>query len=179
MPQLTNRQKVDIIHDYTINLVTMIELAKRYGKSRQAIYKIIKAAQVDTAKEGGIEVSCSCCQQIFRRHRCLIRKAKHVFCSNECYHAYLEAGNGRPYIHNRQGQRLARIEASRFIVLREGYVIHHEDRNTLNNDPHNLMVFRCNGDHVRHHRGFDVEPVWDGTKLPLLVKYPKKPKDIN
>jgi hypothetical protein len=43
-----------------------------------------------------------------------------------------------------------------------GYVIHHKDRNTLNNNPSNLMVFRNQGDHIRHHRGFDVEPVWAG-----------------
>jgi hypothetical protein len=30
-------------------------------------------------------------------------------------------------------------------------VVHHKDRNDYNNAPDNLMVFACNGDHIRYH----------------------------
>jgi hypothetical protein len=44
-------------------------------------------------------------------------------------------------------------------------VVHHINRNTLDNSLSNLMVFRNSGDHIRFHRGFDVEPLWDGSIL--------------
>lgn len=166
MAKTTAKQRVDIIESY-INLTPMIELGKRYGMSRQGIYKIIKAAGVDTGKNGGLEVSCSCCQKVIKRWRCQVRKAKHLYCSHDCYYAFLQAGarfdfNGA---ERRQGNRIGRMIASKFVKLKEGYVVHHINRNVLDNQPHNLMVFRCSGDHTRHHRGFDVEPVWDGSKL--------------
>ncbi len=165
MSKTTAKQRVDIIESY-INLTPMIEIAARYGMSRQGVYKIIKVAGVDTGKNGGIEVSCYCCQKLIKRPRCQVRKAKHLFCNHACYSAWLQAGRSEgAYIYSRHGQRLARQIAAKYVKLKEGYVVHHINRNTLDNLPHNLMVFRGNGDHVRHHRGFEVEPVWDGSKL--------------
>lgn len=165
MSKTTAKQRVDIIESY-INLTPMIELARRYGMSRQGVYKIIRAAGVDTGKNGGIEVSCFCCQKIIKRWRCQVRKSKHLFCSHDCYHAFLQAGNGAgPFIVSRQGSRIARKVISKYFDIQPTHIPHHKDRNQFNNDPSNLMVFRCQGDHVRHHRGFEVEPLWDGSDL--------------
>ena len=167
MPRLTVKQKVDIIESY-LNLVSMAELASRFHVTRQAIYKIIRAAGVDTTKTGGIEVSCSTCQKVIKRPRCQVRKAKRLFCSSDCYHAFLQAGNGMgPYQESRQGVRIARKIIAQYFDIQPSHVPHHKDRNQFNNDPRNLMVFRCQGDHVRHHRGFEVDPLWDGTNSLL------------
>jgi 2-iminoacetate synthase ThiH len=69
MAKLTNKQKVDIITAYQ-NLTPMIELALKYGITRQAVYKTIKAAGIDTCKNGGIDVSCSCCQKVIKKPKC-------------------------------------------------------------------------------------------------------------
>jgi hypothetical protein len=158
--RLTQNQKVDIIKAY-LDLTPMAELARQYAVTRQGIYKIVKAAGIETSA-APMEVSCSACGTVFLRHRFRIRRQKHHFCGDDCYHAFLAAGNGRPYIGNRMGQYRAREIVSTHFALQAGHIVHHEDRNTLNNDLDNLRVFACQGDHVRRHRGFDVPVLWDG-----------------
>jgi len=161
---LTSRQKVDIIEGYRDQLTPMIELAATYGVTRQAIYKIIRKAGIDTSK-GQLTVTCSSCGKTFPRTKARVRRQLHHFCSKTCYFAFLEAGNGFPYIQNRHGQRIARSVVSEHFALQEGHIVHHENRNTLDNRLENLKVFAGNGDHVRHHRGFDVTPIWEGNHL--------------
>jgi len=158
--RLTDKQKVDIINAYETDLVPMITLAKQYGISRQGIHKLLKK-YVDTSKHP-MTVSCSACGAAIQRTKGRIRKQLHHFCHLDCYTAYLQAGNGKPYIQSRNGQKIARTVVAVYFALQAGHVVHHEDRNTLNNDLKNLKVFANQGDHVRHHRGFDVEPIWDG-----------------
>lgn len=167
MAKLTNKDKGNIIEAYQ-NLETMISLADKYGVTRQAIYKLLKRSGIDTRKRR-IRVSCSSCGNILLRTKARVRRQNAHFCNYECYHAYLEAGNGNPYIHNRYGQKIGRKIVSHFFDLEDGMIVHHEDRNTLNNLPHNLKVFAYQGDHIRHHRGFEVTPLWDGSKLPASV----------
>lgn len=162
--KLTPKDKVDVIRAYTEQLTPMIDLAKQYGITRQGIHKMLRLSGVDTTKHK-ITVSCSTCQKEIKRNRCTIRKSLNHFCCNACYYAFLEAGNGNPYIQNRHGQRIGRAKAAEYIDLQEGYIVHHEDRNTLNNQIWNLRVFRNQGDHIRYHRGFTVEPIWDGSKI--------------
>lgn len=162
--KLTPKDKVDIIRAYTEQLTPMVSLAIKYGTSRQAIHKMLKKAGVNTTK-GKITVSCSTCGKEFERHKCQIRKQLNHFCCNECYFAFLEAGNGNPYIQSRQGQRMGRKKVSELFDLQPKHIVHHEDRNTLNNMINNLKVFRNQGDHIRYHRGFTIESIWDGTTL--------------
>lgn len=165
---LSPKQRVDIINDYLNNLTPMIFLAKQYNVTRQAVWKIIKQAGIDAGEQGTLWITCDACGNEFKRLRHKIRKQKNHFCSLECYYAFLEAGrNGGAYVNNRQGQRIARAKVSEYFDLQPRHVVHHIDRNTLNNDPHNLMVFRNQGDHVRYHRlGADyVQPIWDGRDL--------------
>lgn len=162
--KLRPKDQVDIIRAYTEQLTPMIELAAKYGMTRQGIHKMLKLSGVDTTRRKWL-VSCSTCGEEIERHRCAIRKQLNHFCCNECYYAFLEAGNGNPYISNRHGQRIGRRKVSELFELQEGHIVHHEDRNNLNNQVWNLRVFRNQGDHIRYHRGFTVEPIWNGADL--------------
>ncbi len=159
--KINEKEKVNIIDEYTYKLTPMITLASKYQVTRQAIYKIIKQAGVDTLKHK-ILVSCDCCGKEVLKPRCNIRNKKKIFCSMDCYYAYLEAGQPGRYIENRHGQRIAREVVSRHFSLQDTNIVHHKDRNTLFNNPTNLMVFKNNGDHIRYHRGIDITPIWDG-----------------
>lgn len=162
--RLTTLQKVDIIKTYSIDLEPMISIATRYGITRQGVHKILHKAGIatDKANTGHLNVSCSACGKEFSQHRYRVRKQLHCFCSSDCYYAFLAAGNGLPYLPNRYGGIVARTIVEQHFALQEKHVVHHEDRNQLNNHLDNLRVFANQGDHVRHHRGFDVEVIWDG-----------------
>ena len=166
--KITPKDKVDIINRYQVDLEPMQSIAKRYNVSRQAIWKTLRAAGIDTSKAAAnIKTSCPSCGKVFSVVRCRLRKSKNVFCSAACYSAYLEAGNGMgSYISNRHGQRVARSKVAEYIDLKPEYVVHHIDRDCLNNRLDNLMVFACQGDHIRYHRlGPEYSrPVWSGDE---------------
>lgn len=171
---LSKKQEVNIINAYTVGLIPVVKLAEQYGLTRQGIYKVLWRNGIDTKTAGILQVSCVACGQVFSKHRSYVRKNKNTFCSMQCYYAYLEASQQGSYKQNRQGQRIARRVVSLYHELLEKEVVHHEDRNTLNNYPTNLRVFRTNGDHIRYHRlGSDyVEPVWSGRELtPQQVRW--------
>jgi hypothetical protein len=168
---LSPRQYNEIIDKFTNRLIPMITLANEYGLTRQGVWKILARAGVNTSKSLGntrLEVSCTTCGKIFIKNKAHVRNNKNLFCSRECYTAYLEAGNGvGPYIKNRHGQRIARTIVSEHFELKQGHVVHHKDRNCLNNLIENLMVFATQGDHIRFHRlGPDyVHPIWEGDAI--------------
>ena len=164
--KLTEKDKVDIIYDYTDRLIPMIELAKRYGMTRQGIYKMLKLEGIDTKKNGGVPVSCHACQKEITRHKSRIRRQKHHFCNDVCYYAFLSAGASHlTPTEQRRGGRRSRAIVNKYFKLEPSYIVHHEDRFSLNTELWNLRVFRNQGDHIRYHRGFDVEPIWDGSKV--------------
>jgi len=167
MSKITQKDKVDIIKAYE-QLEKVTSLARKYNVTRQAIYKVLRIHGIDTSKKQ-LQVSCSTCGALLTRNKARVRQQKNHFCNYECYLAFLEAGNGNIYIRNNQGQRMARKVVSYFFELSEKHIIHHEDRNTLNNLPNNLKVFACQGDHIRYHRGFEIEPIWDGSSLPYNI----------
>jgi transposase-like protein len=164
--RLTDSEKVNIIKAYETDLIPMIELAKQHGVTRQCIHKLLRKAGVDTSKTGAanIEVSCTVCGTMFKKKRCQVRKAQHVFCSEACYFAWLKHGNGNPLIMHRNCSRIARSIVSKYFALRPGNIVHHEDRNQYNNELSNLRVFACQGDHIRYHRGFTVPILWNGLE---------------
>ena len=164
---LTDRERVDIINQYQNELVSMIDLATKYGITRQGIYKIIKKAGIETSKTlaGNIMVSCTACGNETRKHRKYFKAHQHHFCSRNCYAMWLKNGIGAPYIQWRHGQRIARALISEHYALKPGYVVHHEDRNSYNNSLNNLRVFTNNGDHISYHRGGIVPILWDGRSI--------------
>lgn len=167
MAKITQKDKVHIIKAYE-NLETVASLATTFGVTRQAIYKVLRTNGIDTSKKQ-LKVSCRACGKILTRNKARVRKQKNHFCDYKCYYAFLEAGNDNIYIQNRQGQRIARRVVSCFFELQDDHIVHHEDRNTLNNLPYNLKVFSTQGDHIRYHREFEIDPIWDGSKLPVEI----------
>ena len=164
--KLSPKDKVDIIKAFTEDLTPMIAIANRYGVCRQTIYKMVRRAGVQTSKGLGntiMPVTCSACGSEIIRTRARIRNQVNHFCNDACYFAYLDAGNGHgAYIENRQGQRIARGKIAELFDLQPGNIVHHKDRNCLNNMVDNLMVFANQGDHIRYHRlGPDyIKPIW-------------------
>jgi len=92
-------------------------------------------------------------------HKSRLRRRRYVYCSSECYLAFLKAGSGG------HAQRLAKPIVSRYFDIPKGAVIHHEDGDYYNNSITNLKVFRSQADHVKYHRCGDVEPIWDGGQV--------------
>lgn len=162
--KLTTEARVKIVEDFG-RLVPMVELAKRHGVSRMAIWKVLHKAGVDTSKSAAhISTSCEFCHKPLTRIRCRLRKQRHSFCDKDCWYGWL-AQNPNEMIRSRQGMRMARQVVQGYFPLCPGMVVHHEDRNEKNNDPHNLRVFSCNADHISYHRGGPALPIWDGSQL--------------
>jgi len=164
---LTPKQEVDIITAYTVDLIPAIALAKQYGRTRQGIWKVLKRNGIEPSAHSRIASSCTACGAEIVRYRSRVRKHKHLFCNGECYYAFIEGSQQGAYTQNRHGQRVARAVVSQYFPITENQIVHHEDRNCLNNHPTNLKVFANHGDHIRYHRwsrdGVVVSPVWDGS----------------
>ena len=167
--RLSERQTVDIITAFTVELESMQSIANRHNRTRQGIWKLLKRNGINPDEYGKITVSCTACGAPVVRSRSHVRHRKHLFCGLECYSGYIEAMQNGSYSQNRQGQRVGRAIVSRYFALQPGNIVHHEDRNTMNNRPKNLKVFANQGDHIRYHRwtkdGIDVKPLWDGSSL--------------
>ena len=175
---------VDIIEAFTVYLWTLQMIADVMHVSRQAIKKILNKHGIDTGKRK-ITVTCTVCGKTNERPRKRAREQRNHFCDTDCYSAFLDAGKS-DYVANRQGQRTARRIVGELFDLKPEHVVHHSDRNQLNNMVNNLMVFASQGDHMKHHhRGRDdyqnsivtplrtsqegtygswqkVEPIWTG-----------------
>lgn len=74
-------------------------------------------------------------------------------------HPNASESNGRIYEHVLVAEnKLGRL-------LNAGECVHHIDRNRMNNDPYNLMVFKTNKDHVLYHYGASAWMQNDGSYI--------------
>lgn len=162
---LSEREEVDIVRRFTVGLEPAISLADQYQRTRQAIYKTLRKHGVEPAAYGRLTVTCTACGEPFELPRGRVRNRKRIFCSRECYWAYIEGMQQGEYVGWRHGSRIARIVVSNHFDLKPGHIVHHEDRNNRNNSPENLRVFASQGDHIRYHRlGADyATPIWNGA----------------
>jgi len=160
--RLTQTEQVDIVRMFSEQLVPASKLAGQYGVTRQGVYKVLRRYGVDLAAAAKVTITCIACGSEFKATRSRVRKAKSLFCCRECYFAYLSAGG--PSTLWRQGGRIARAVVSKHFDLKPGHIVHHIDGNQYHNAPRNLIVFRNQGDHIRHHRGFETYPLWVGDK---------------
>lgn len=165
--RLTDKEIVDTVNSFTVNLEPMSSISKRLGITRQGVYRLLKKAGVDISAAAWIEISCSCCGKTFKQRRCRVRRSKHSFCSDVCYQAWLKHGNGNPLTAHKESSRIARSVVSRFFALTPENIVHHEDENQWNNMPDNLKVFANQGNHVRYHQGSVVSILWDGSQLGI------------
>ena len=156
----------EIIRAFTQDMEPVIGLASTWGLTRQAVYKILKQADVDTSK-GKLKVSCSACGEEVLRPKSKLRDRKNIFCNHTCHDAYRSAA--REISTKRANwHRVARRKISVvFPGLKKSHVVHFIDGKVYNCLEHNLMVFKNLGDHARWHRfGMEsgVEVLWRGDK---------------
>ena len=132
----------------------VIELGKRYGVTRQAIYDVLKSEKVDTGGTGsGV---CSWCGKGIKRVKSRLKGRKRVFCDGECYCLWMEAGG------NVSDHPVSRSIVGEFFELSDEMVIHYEDGNKLNNLLRNLKVFRNQDEHMWWHYDGSGGPLWEG-----------------
>lgn len=139
----------DIINAYTIDLLSMQEIANLLHVSRAAIHTILRKHGIDTSKQR-IAVTCTACGTTVYRTRKQVRRQHNHFCNRTCYDSYLTAGKAS-YAQDRHSQRLARAVVTQYFDLQPRHIVHHEDGNSFNNKPDNLRVFSNQGDHIRYH----------------------------
>ncbi len=160
--RITEEAKPEIIGAYVDDLTPMKEIASWVGVSKNAIYQFLKRAGVNTSKSVRVKMVCDTCKEEYELRRGEARRQRtqrHHFCGSGCYYIYLES---RDTIMNRYGSRTARRKVAEIFDLQPEHRVHHLDKDQTNNLLSNLVVFKDQGDHVRYHRDFEIELVWDG-----------------
>lgn len=153
-----------IVHSYTNDLIPMIKIASSWHVTRQLIRRVLKKCKVDTSKARRIEVKCHYCEKTFPKRPSQVRRRKYHYCNTACYLDYIKV-MGQCYVCNRHGQRRARSAVSRYFPLEENMIVHHENKDTLDNRLTNLRVFKNHSEHMNYHRGWKAIPVWDGRNI--------------
>lgn len=162
--RLTQVQMQEAITRYQ-SLDRMENIAKDFGCTRQAIFKILKKAGIDTSKKQRIERTCPVCGITVFRRRGMARKTKNSYCSDACYREHLHS-LGEAYNPSNYHSRMAREIIRQYFDYRpeEGHIVHHINKDCQDNRKKNLEVYACQRDHLRHHRGFQVTPLWSGVE---------------
>lgn len=153
-------EPLQVVVLYTSQHLTCEEIGKLHGVSRAAVYACLKRAGVTREQGSWVDVVCAFCGTPGRKRRRQWRQRLQNFCNQECYFASLEAHNYRPW---RQGSRIARALVAQLFPLQIEHIVHHKDGDNHNNDRANLAVYASQADHMAHHRGRKVEPLWDGA----------------
>ena len=158
---MTNQE---IIKAYAKDLISITKIASSLHVTRQSIYRLLRKLGVDTSKSRRIEVKCHYCEKSFLKRPCQVRRRKYHYCSSACYLDYIKE-IGQPYVQNRHGQRRARAAVSRHFDLQDDMIVHHENKDTLDNRFSNFRVFENHSQHMNYHRGGDAKPIWDGRDV--------------
>ena len=152
----------DIVVLYTVQHLSCSGISKLSGITRQEVWKILRSEGINTSKgkDGGtrVAVNCDFCGKEIQITRFKWRRSAKHFCSNACYFASIENPGYHPW---RQGQRLARAIISQYFTLQEGNIVHHKDGDNRNNDRSNLAVYQSQANHMNHHRGGKIKPIWE------------------
>ncbi len=152
-------QPQDVVALYTESHLTMEEIGKLSGISRQGVKKILDKTWVKSNHGEWVDTHCDTCGSPIRVNRCRWRKSKTHYCNIDCRVASLQNATYKPW---RQGQRLARVIVKQYFDLQPEHITHHKDGDNRNNDLKNLSVFPSSSDHMKYHRGLDIKPIWDG-----------------
>ena len=152
-----------IITDYLTGYRSVKTIADFYGVSRQGVNKVLCKYGVNGVYRRYTRLTCAHCGVEYRTGKASAGARR--YCSRGCYSAALSIGNGMPYIDDTHARRRAREIVAQHFDLQPGNVVHHEDRNSKNNNLNNLSVFAGQGDHVRYHRCGNVVPIWRGADV--------------
>lgn len=116
-----------------------------------------------------VTICCAFCGEYSQRVASRTRNGDHrrkmrMYCSQDHYMAALARSN---YVPWRQGGRIARAAVAKHFPLEDAHIVHHKDDNQRHNELSNLAVFASHAEHMAHHRGRPVVPLWDGATAPL------------
>jgi predicted DNA-binding protein YlxM (UPF0122 family) len=151
-------KKEDLIKKYTVDHMTMQEIANEYKCSKVWIYKLIKKYNIDIYEGEHVKVVCGnpdCAKKEFEVTRSRIKNRKefigNIYCSEECYHNHRKQVN-KYKGENRNNQRKAhKVLLENNIEVLPNQVVHHIDGDTSNNSKENLMVFNSQSEHLEYH----------------------------
>lgn len=143
--------------------LTLAEIAKVYGKSRQRIWQLIKLSGISTQTAERFKLHCPQCDREFETTRKRFRTTSLRYCSSECYQAHRLACSS--YNPTRTGQRHSKavIEAHLGRPLQGKETIHHLDGNCDNNNVDNLVLFASHAEHIRYHHQIRIRDKELGT----------------
>jgi hypothetical protein len=148
------RENIESIEDMYLNQhLTMKEIGHIFGVTRQAVYKTFKHYDIPTVTAERFSVPCDYCNKEFETTRKVWKSSMTHYCSQGCYHAHrssITPFEGRP---NKHGMRIARkvMEIHLKRPLKDGEVVHHEDKDNTNNHIDNLILFVSQSEHLRYH----------------------------
>lgn len=108
---------------YTVEHLTMQQIADRIGYSKGHVGQQLNAAGIDAKQGTWVDLECAKCGSRFKEERAKARRPSKHYCTDACYFA---ARATTDYRENRQGQRNARKVVSKYFALALGYVVHHE-----------------------------------------------------
>lgn len=147
--------KQEIARLYTEALLTMEEISKIAGVSRQQILNHIKALDIEY-RGGRVERVCEYCGEKFSPRRRSVKQGEGKYCSVSCFHAS-RITNPDVYLIISEADRRRGNQTARKIMKvhrNDSKVIHHIDGDPTNNDPSNLMIYPSHAEHMKavHHK---------------------------
>lgn len=131
-------------------------------------------------KNKKVKLKCFNCGKEFFRYKSRI-KGKRAFCSRNCF-AKTVYKNGKITIENRVYLRDGKgyVRRSRKVMekvlkrkLKPEEIVHHKDRNTMNDSPDNLMVFGNTSAHTKYHHRLLGHSPRKPSNGPRQTKKPK------
>ena len=135
---------------YLVDHLTMEEIGKELGITRQAVLNRFRRCRIDVGTGERFKVKCDTCGNDYEITRKRWKSSIKHFCGHECYSKYLRNNDSRK---SRNGQRIGRSVMEKHLNrdLMQGEVVHHIDFDEMNNDIKNLMIFDSNSDHIKYH----------------------------
>lgn len=151
-----------IIAWYTVDLLTMQEIADRTGVTRQSVCARVRRMGALVAYRGGpVWRKCDNCGELYLARRKALRSGRARHCSMRCYHEHRSVFGK----YSKKGQQMAREVCS----ARSGEVIHHINGNNYDNRPGNLIVFRSHAQHAGFHKSGAARWLLDQVEKKEIV----------
>jgi hypothetical protein len=83
-PSLTEDQKDQIVHLYTNDLISAVNLGRQFGRCKVTIYNVLHERGVDLKDSHKIKVKCDYCGREFYKYRAHYRRTNHDYCNRKC-----------------------------------------------------------------------------------------------
>lgn len=160
---LTAADRSSIIHLYTVDHLSMREISTRVNRSPSSIRSVLIDSGVDTRRSvaGRIQSSCAYCESSFTVFRSAAKRRRSLFCSVDCYSSWLQV---RSEHISTVGLSTITLFYPKIVDLPSPPSLHRIDGLLANISPRNLILFSSFLDHIRFHRGLEVEPLFDGRR---------------